>query len=737
MPPETKLRPPPSQPDWVERPDLIDRLNQAASSRVILLAAPAGYGKTTLLAQWCTQAADGRSFAWVSLDENDGTPVILWWLVASALERALHTPGLKSLVRSLREQTTMTEPLLSALVKELRLVDRPITVVLDGYDAITDRDCHKQLRFVLGRLPPHAQLALSARTRPPLGLARMRVRGDLTDMGSHDLSMTSQDAAQLFEKLCGDELSPSHLEKLVQRAEGWPTGVYLMALSLCAATDRDGFLRSHRGGGRYVTDFLTEEVINRQPEHIRHFLLQTSVLHQFSAPLCESVTGSARAREIIGILDSESTFLVPLDDRQEWFRYHHLFADVLLFQLTHADPDVIPALRMRASAWHREHGQPGTAINYALAAGDAAAAVAVIAESWHRYAAAGRFAIVQAWLARLGDDRIKDSPLAAHCAAWIALVSGNRWALTRWLPVIEAAELAGPLPDGMSSLKFSAALLRGALGFSGIGPMTESTARAVAMDSDPDSPWRSFALACSGTARYLSGDFAAARQLLDQALWLPAALPAARWMAFTFGCLLAVEEGRSGQAAELAQGMHELAAEQSFELIGGQPAFAGLARGAVHASEGRLEEAREELTSALESRRRRPGLSPWPMFEILLQLAPVLHDLGDQPAAAATLAEARDVLAFFPDGAQVQLQRLEKLERRIAEYPSAAPGEPLTPRERAVLRWLDGTLSLSEIGKNMYVSPNTVKTHTRAIYRKLGVSSRDDAIACGRRLGLL
>jgi LuxR family maltose regulon positive regulatory protein len=737
MPLQAKLRPPPPRADWVERRDLIDLLNHTAASRLVLLAAPAGYGKTTLLAQWCGQAAGGRSFAWVSLDEDDNDPAVLWRLIASALAQAFRTPGLKSVARSPWEQaTTVGNPLLAGLVEELTVLDRPVTIVLDGYDAITDRDCHRQLRFLLSRLPSHAQLALATRSQPPLGLPRMRVRGQMTDLGPADLSMTSQDAALLITRLGRGEIGQRDLTELIKRTEGWPAGIYLMALALRGTSDRRRFLRSH-AGGRQVTDFLTEEVINRQPAQIRQFLLRTSVLQRFTAPLCESITGSARAREIIGILDGESVFLVPLDDHQEWFRYHHLFADTLLFQLTHADPEAVPALRMRASAWHRRHGQPSTAIYYALAAGDAAAAIAVIAESWHRYAGSGRIATVQGWLAGLGADRIRASPLAAHCAAWIAGVGGDRWALTRWLAVVEAADPQGPLPDGMRSLEFSAALLRGGLGFGGIRSMAESSARAVALDPDPESEWRPFAMAASGMALYLSGRFAAAGQQLEQALWQPSALPAARWLAFTFGCLVAVEEGRSGRAAELAQEAREMAADQSFELIPGRADFAGLATGAVHASEGRLGEARKELTRALEARRRRPGLSPWLKFEISVRLAPVLQDLGDRPAAAALLAEARDVLVFFPEGAQAQLQRLGKLERRVAEYPRPVSGEPLTTRERAVLRWLDGALSLREIGKKMYVSPNTVKTHARSIYRKLGVSSRADAVARGRLLGLI
>jgi LuxR family transcriptional regulator, maltose regulon positive regulatory protein len=738
MPAAAKFVPPPARPDWVERPDLIDRLDQAAS-RLVLLVAPAGYGKTTLLAQWYAQPAESRSFAWISLDEDDNAPAALWRLVVSALAQAIPAPGLKYLARSLPGQSSaVSRLLLPGLIRELSALDRRVTIVLDGYDALTDRECHEQLGFLLDRLPPHVQVALSTRSRPPFALARMRAHGDITLIGPVGLRMTSQDAARLIQGLCGADLSQRDADGLAQRTEGWPAGMYLMALSWCAAIDRWDFLRSPTGGSQYVTDYLTEEVINRQPEHIRQFLLRTSFLERFNAPLCEAVTGSADAGEIIATMESESLFLVPLGDRREWFRYHHLFADALFHMLIQADPGAVSALRRRASTWHRRHGEPRAAINYALVADDAEVAVAVIAERWHRYVDSGRIAIVQAWLAKLGADQIKASPLAAHCAAWISALSGDRRAFMRWLAVVEAGGSAGPLPDGMRSLEFSAALLRGTFGFGGIGPMVKSAARAIELDPDLQADWRPLAMAASGTALYFAGEIAVARQRLEQAMWVPSPLARVRLLAATMRCLVALEEGRLDQATEFARTARELEANLTYGLATApQAAFAGLATGAVAAAEDRLEEAKEELSRALATRRRRVGLSPWPKFEILLRLAPVVHDLGDPPAAAALLTEARDVPTLFPEGARAQLDRLEGLERHLGGYGQEISDEHLTPRERAVLRQLEGALSLSGIGKEMYVSANTVKTHTRAIYRKLGVSSRQDAIARAGALGLL
>lgn len=351
----------------------------------------------------------------------------------------------------------------------------------------------------------------------------------------------------------------------------------------------------------------------------------------------------------------------------------------------------------------------------------------------------GRIALLSGWFRALGDDRIGANPLAAHCAAWSSALNGEPESARRWLPVIEAADSREPLPDGMRSLHFSAALLMGTFGFTGLRPMRDAAARAVELEGDPASPWYSLARVSFGASLYFLGEQAAAKEMLEQALVYESPISRVRLLAYAFLCIVALEQGRPRQAQVLAHAARDIEANQTYGLTGApQGSYAPMALGAVFASQGRPGEARREFERALRARRRLPGFSPWVNLEILLWLAPVLQDLGDVPEATAVLAEARSVLTAFPDGAAFQLDRLERLEQRIDAHGQAYPAPAqLTSREEAVLRSLRGSLSLRQIGEELYVSPNTIKSHTRAIYRKLGVSSRHDAIRRAQERGIL
>jgi LuxR family maltose regulon positive regulatory protein len=392
----------------------------------------------------------------------------------------------------------------------------------------------------------------------------------------------------------------------------------------------------------------------------------------------------------------------------------------------------VPTLHERASAWHRQWGSADEAISHALAAGDAAGAVDLIACHWSAYTDLGRAGTVRGWLRSLGDEQIAARPVAAHCAAWAAALTGDRESVRRWLPVIEAGQHEGPLPDGIKSLKSSAALLRGVYGFDGLRVMRESAATAAEVESDRTSPWYALARGALGFSLYLSGEPYAAAGPLEEAVLSEASIPLARMVASSVLSLVAVELGRLPQARELANDALSLADRGDLSETP-QSSLAYTAAGAVHAALGLLDEARSELEHAVQSRRRVSGISPWPTLEALLVLAQVLLDIGDRANANELIEEARAVLTAYPDGAEVQLARLDRLEGR----PRSVGLPELTEREMAVLRLLRGTLSLREIGQELYVSPNTIKTHAQAIYRKLGVSTRHDAIERGRESGIL
>ena len=347
---------------------------------------------------------------------------------------------------------------------------------------------------------------LITRADPPLPLARLRAVGEMAEIRQHDLRFTPADTAALVHAVAGLQLSEPDLADLVARTEGWATGVYLAALSLRGHPSPGAFVRRFTGENRFVAAFLAEEVLSRQPEEIQRFLVRTSILGRFCAPLCDAVTGSAGAADIIGTLDRENLFLVLLDDNRQWYRYHHLFAQLLRSQLARTEPGIAAALHERASAWHRRSGSIEEAVGHALAADDVAGAVDLIARDWYSYADAGRTATIRELIRSLGDDRIAARPVAAHCAAWIAALSGDQGSVLRWLPVAEAGHHAGPLPDGMRSLSSSAALLRGICGFDGLRVMRESAAAAAELESDPASPWYAMARSGLGFSLYLSGE---------------------------------------------------------------------------------------------------------------------------------------------------------------------------------------------------------------------------------------
>ncbi len=736
---ETKLHAPRLRTEWVERAELIQSLAGTAV-KLVLVDAPAGFGKTTLVAQWRASASEDRPFAWISLDDGDDDPARLWWHIVHALQLACPEFGADELFRALAAQLPdIAGTVLPILVNELAALSAPVVVVLDDYHLVKDSSCQDQLAFLLLHLPPSAEIVLITRTGPSLPLARLRAAGEMLEFRARELRFAPAEAASLVRSVAAVQLSEPDLADLVNRTEGWPAGVYLAALSLRGHPAPSAFLRQFTGDNRFIVDFLAEEVLSRQPDEVRQFLARTAILDRFCAPLCDAVAGPANAARIIPMLERENLFVVPLDENRQWFRYHHLFAHVLRSELARTEPGIVLTLHQRASAWHRQSGSADEAIGHALAGGDVAGTIDLIAQHWYTYVDSGQVATVRGWMRSLGDSAIAASPLAAHCAMWAAALAGDRESVARWLPVVASGEHDGPLPDGMRSMQFSAVLVQATFGFDGIRPMREAAAVAVSLESDRSSPWYALARTAFAVALYFCGALEPAAAQAEEALLGNSAIAVVRMLALAVMSLIALEDGRLAQAEQLAHSAREILARD--EVGPGAAPLSALgyaAAGAVHAAQGRLQEARSDLEHALRPRRGTPGISTWPTAEILLRLAPVLLDLGDRPGAAAHLDEVRQLLASSPDGAQAQRTRLERLDRLMAGGSrAAAPADPLTEREVAVLRLLRGTLSLREVGHELHLSQNTIKTHAQAIYRKLGVSTRPDAVEKGREAGLL
>jgi len=736
---ETKLHPPRPRAEWVERTELVQYLT-SCTARLVLVEAPAGYGKSILVAQWRASPGEARRFAWVSIDSGDNDPVRLWWHIVCALQRACPELETRDLLRHLRiPGPEQPNPLLHALVNELAALPAPLVLVLDDYHELSNSSCHEQVAFFVSHLPPMAQIVLITRAEPPLPLpiGRLRAAGDLAEVRTEELRFEAAAVDKLLQEVGTVHLDEADRAVLVERAEGWPAGVYLAALSLRDHPSPSDFVRQFTGTNRFVLEFLAEEVLSRLPDQTMRFLYQTAILDRFNPSLCDAVTGTGNAVGIIAVLKSENLFLVNLDSDRQWFRYCHLFRGALLNCLMETEPGIVPALHTRASRWHRRQGSVEEAITHALAAGDEAAGIDVIADSWPHLVDSGRTAVFRAAMNRLGESRILASPVAAHCAAWCAAISGELESLKRWTAVIEAAEHEGPLPDGMQSLKSSAALLRGVFGFAGIRDMRESASRAASMEADSASPWYVLARTALGAALYVSGEFEAAAVPLSDAMQHDASIALIRVLACSVTGLVATELGRLRQAQELAHMARDFIAADD---VSEAPchALVHTAGGAVAARLGDLARARGDFEKALRDRSRWIGIIPWATVDAMLRLASTLGDLGDHAGSVALLGEARDMLTSLPDGAEAQLFRIEQMERHLLIRSESPPHlTPLTGREEEVLQLLRSPLSVREIGQELFVSPNTVKTHVRAIYRKLGAATRREAVERGHKVGIL
>ena len=359
---ETKLYVPGPPRGLVPRPRLSQRLDRGTTSKLMLISAPAGFGKTTLLTEWLAAGpagpADERLAAWLSLDRADNDPASFWTYVIAALQTVAPGVGESALTLLQAPQPPPIETVLTALLNDLGAITGDIVLVLDDYHVIDARDVQDAMAFLLDHLPPRLHVVIASRTDPALPLARLRARGELVETRAAELRFTPDEAAAYLNEMMGLELTARDVAALEGRTEGWIAALQLAALSMQGRDDVAGFIAGFAGDDRYVVDYLAEEVLQRQSDRVQTFLLQTSILGRLSGPLCDAVTGQGGGKAMLEALDRGNLFLVPLDDRRRWYRYHHLFADVLQARLLDEQPDQIPDLHRRASAWYQQNGEP-------------------------------------------------------------------------------------------------------------------------------------------------------------------------------------------------------------------------------------------------------------------------------------------------------------------------------------------------------------------------------------------
>lgn len=447
---ETKLYIPKWRPSLVSRARLIERMHQGIERKLILVSAPAGFGKTTLLAEWLAATPlNERAAGWVSLDQSDNDPAFFWAYFIAALQKVRSEVGTRALALLHSPQPPPIESILTTLINDIPSAGsgRRFTLILDDYHVIDAQPIHSAIAFLLDHLPPQMHLIIASRSDPPLPLARLRVRSELTELRAADLRFTSEEAAAFINEMMKLNLSSAEVTALESRTEGWIAGLQLAALSLQERDDVAGFITAFTGNDRYIVDYLVEEVLQRQPEPVRSFLLQTSILDKLNGPLCDAVAGREDGKRMLETLERGNLFVVPLDDKRQWYRYHHLFADVLRAHVREEQPDQIPARHRRASAWFEKNGMAVEAIEQAHAADDHETVARLLAANFETFERLGRYASISRWFASLPEEMMRSRPRLALMHASVALVADNNnqtaRRLTSW-----AEEAINTIEDG-------------------------------------------------------------------------------------------------------------------------------------------------------------------------------------------------------------------------------------------------------------------------------------------------
>ncbi|HEV8281973.1 MAG TPA: LuxR C-terminal-related transcriptional regulator [Candidatus Limnocylindrales bacterium] len=421
---ETKLHAPGSRSGVVLRPRLMDRLTRAMTSKVTLVSAPPGFGKSTLVADWIAALPPTEPAGWLSLDSGDNDPSEFWRYVIAAVQAAAPDSG-RDAAAVLESREPQVERALRSLLNDLASLERDVVLVLDDFHVIELPDIHEAVAYLIDRLPPAAHLVITTRADPPLPFARLRVRGELVEIRAADLRFTPQEAAVYLNGTMGLELTGPDVAALEARTEGWIAALQLAALSMQGRADPASFIASFAGDDRYVFDYLADEVLARQPEDIRSFLIKTSILDRMTASLCDAVTGRSDGRAILERLDRDNLFVVALDDQRRWYRYHHLFGDVLRARLLDEDVESAAGLHRRASDWFAQHGENGEAIRHALDGGDDPRAAELIEQALPDLQAARAETTIRRWLEALPAVEVEVRPVLAAAFAGALMQSGE------------------------------------------------------------------------------------------------------------------------------------------------------------------------------------------------------------------------------------------------------------------------------------------------------------------------
>jgi LuxR family maltose regulon positive regulatory protein len=714
---------------------LIERLARADLPPIVSVVAPSGFGKTTLLSQWAEH--DGLAFAWVPAEESDNDPKVLLGRIAQALDavepvgrpvfRALTSPG-----------SSIAGSVVPRLGSALSSMTSPVALVLDDVHVLRNPECRAALSMLADYVPRGSRLVLSGQVEPPLRIARLRAEGRILEIGPGDLSLTREEASRLLRD-AGVELAEQEVAELHRRTEGWPVGLYLAALYLREGATFGRVAASFGGDDLLVSEYVESEFLSRISRQQRVFLTRTAVLERMCGPLCDAVLELSGSAEALADLVRSNLLLVPLDRRGKWYRYHHLFRDMLMAELDRLEPELIPVLRRRAAAWCVRNDSPESALEYSIAAGDvdtvADLAGRLVLPTYQQ----GRVTTVQGWFQWLQDrGGIGKHPMAAVLASVVSAVTGRPTEAERWADVVDRWQFGdGARPDDPPAEAW-AALVRAALCRSGVKQMRADADEAVRRFA-AEGIMAPIAALCQGLARILSGDLDGGDASFQDAVVIATEAGAPEGLAEALGerSLVAIARGEWSRAKILAD-----QARSTLRQAGIEDSYATTlvcavaARIALHG--GDIQTARQHLVSAQRTRSLLTYAFPHMAVQARIELIRGHLALGDLAGARTLMQEVNELLRRRP-GLGRLVGEADALRDRLAnERGFSAPGaSSLTAAELRLLPMLSTHRSFAEIAAEMFLSRNTISSQAMSIYRKLGVGSRSQAVARSRELGLL
>jgi LuxR family transcriptional regulator, maltose regulon positive regulatory protein len=728
----TKLFKPSLRQHTVERKRLYDLLRVGCTLPLTLVVAPAGWGKSTLVAEWL--AHDEINAGWVSLDGGDNDPMRLWRYLLLAAGQAGSAAGAAAMRRLDAAGSDVLRDVLPAFVNALVSADAPLVLVLDDYHLVTSAQVHASVAMLLDRSPPQLHLILITRADPALPLSRLRVREEIAEIGAEDLRFSAAEALDFFSDRPGPRLSEQDVFRLLARTEGWAAGLQLASLRLRGRADPAAFIDRFTGADWQIVSYLGDEVLASQRPEIREFLLVTSVLNRMCAPLCDTLTGRADGAELISDVHRANLFVIPLDDERRWFRYHHLFGDLLRHELARTSPERPATLHRRAAQWYAEHDDPAEAIGHAIASGDNALSSRLVAAHWLRTFNTGQLETVRMWLDALPAELVASDASLSAARVLLALDTGRLEEVSAGL---DAAEASGPLDDRLKFLR--------ALHMYKTGDVSGAVARLREFSPGADDAFiATVHRLVLGMALMWLGDADRAWELLAEGA--RRAEDDNNHLAYLcaegYRALLAVNRGDLALAESLVADA-ESAVGRTLSDSHFLAMFPALARARLELRHADWAGAWRAATTAVELGRH--GAGRVELAAALLTAAAagrIYPDAGaGQTADAhpeALVGEARGILRHCADpGPLVTTWLAEEQRAEAARTRQLGLFEPLTDRELAVLRMLPAPASLRELAADLFVTPNTLKTHLRSIYRKLGAESREEAVIRARDHGLI